>query len=98
MSKHTPGPWHVGGVFLPGTPDVHCSVWGATPPGCASGDEVAKYVHPKDAPLISAAPQLLEALELVARAGRGTSGRLILERHEEDIVLSAIASAKEWKA
>lgn len=41
--------------------------------------------------------QLLEALELVARAGRGTSGRLILERHEEDIVLSAIASIKAAK-
>lgn len=62
---HTPGPWHLGGTFLPGTPDVHCTVWSTRQAGCASGDEVAKFVHPRDAHLIASAPNLLIALEKI---------------------------------
>ena len=65
VRPHTLGPWHIGGTFQPGTPDVHCTVWSAAPEGYASGDEVAKYVHPRDASLIAAAPNLLAALEKI---------------------------------
>lgn len=67
MSAHTLGPWHFGGVFLPGTPDVHVTVWSAPKSGDQSGDEVAKYVHPRDAGLIAAAPSLLAAAQSVER-------------------------------
>ena len=65
VMRHTPGPWHLGGTFQPGTPDVHCTVWSAPLAGYASGDEVAKYVHPRDAHLIAAAPNLLSAMEKI---------------------------------
>jgi hypothetical protein len=65
-TSFTPGPWHLSRTFLPGTPDEYRTVLSAPPPGFASGDEVAKFVHPRDADLIAAAPHLYEALEQLA--------------------------------
>jgi hypothetical protein len=59
----TPGPWEVGGTFHPGTPQERRWIWGAAPAGCRSGKIVAQFVRTKDAHLVAAAPELLEALE-----------------------------------
>ncbi len=63
VEKHTPGPWHTGGTFMPGTPDATQNIWSKAPPGCQSGDQVAQHVRPADARLIARAPDMYAALE-----------------------------------
>lgn len=41
----------------------------------------------------SAAPDLLEALQRVLKAGRGTSGRIILESEDEELIRAVIRKA-----
>ena len=71
LASVRPGPWHLGGTFLPGAPAEHCTVWSTAPAGHASGDEIAKYVHPRDAHLIAAAPDLLDALRRMVESVTG---------------------------
>lgn len=54
-------------------------------------------VDEHNAQLIAAAPDLLEALEAVLNAGRGTSGRIILDEEDEARARAAIARAKGEK-
>ncbi|MGA7807866.1 hypothetical protein [Bradyrhizobium sp.] len=61
MSAHTPGPWHVGGIFMPNSDDPRANVWGPTPQGFQSGLVICKKAKPMDARLIAAAPDLLRA-------------------------------------
>jgi len=66
MSKHTPGPWRVGGNSwfvnqIPIEPAI----------GCAYG---AGYEVKANARLIAAAPELLEALQILAEHDFGVNG------------------------
>jgi hypothetical protein len=47
-----------------------------------------------NAMLITSAPALLEALQNVLKAGRGSSGRIILEQEDEAQIIAAIKQAK----
>jgi hypothetical protein len=62
-TKHTPGPWTLGGITtLPGKPAT-TGIWGPRQNiGDQSGPWIAKEVLVQDARLIMAAPELLEAL------------------------------------
>lgn len=89
--KHTPGPWsylrttHPRGYIVTGRDGIYDIAIvrdvGGTPENAAN------------ARLIAAAPELLEALQGVLKAGRGTSGRIILEGWHEVVVRDAIAKA-----
>ncbi len=68
-TKHTPGPWHTGGTSFPGTDRARMNVWSPTPKGMQSGDIIAANCKPADARLIAAAPELLDALRVVASDG-----------------------------
>ncbi len=57
-TKPTPGLWHTGGIFNPGTPDRYCSIWSNPKAGEQSGDQIAQYVRPEDAALICEAANL----------------------------------------
>jgi len=59
---HTPTPWHTGGIFNPGTPDEHVTIWSEPPAGCQSGDEVAQYLTQQDAAFIVRACNSHDAL------------------------------------
>ena len=93
MGKHTQGPWSrdkygsmidaMGeSVILRGTTTL-CS---------GSDDRMAMAEANTD--LACAAPELLEALEAVLNAGRGTSGRIILDAEDEALARAAIARAR----
>lgn len=56
-------PWHVGGTFMPDSPDPRQNIWSKPASGMASGCVVARDVRVADAPLIAAAPELLAALK-----------------------------------
>lgn len=47
--SRTPTPWNTGGVFEPDSAFPHMCIWGPTPPGYASGDQVAQIVGVEDA-------------------------------------------------
>ena len=95
MSKHTPGPW-TATKFNPVTGEIDdCYLY--VEPGIAVIERKVKGRDQHDtgnARLIAAAPDLLEALEKVLRAGRGTSGRIILDADDEAQARSVIAKAR----
>lgn len=63
MSKHTPGPWHVGGdIRVTNDNRIHRNVWGPTPAGMQSGEMICQLATVDNARLIAAAPELLGAL------------------------------------
>src|SRR5712671_3511890 len=62
QGKFTPGPWHLGGTFMPDSKDPRQCVWSSTPFGQQSGEIICKDVTPANARLIAAAPDLLAAL------------------------------------
>jgi hypothetical protein len=55
MSKHTPGPWTIGGLES-----------GQAAVDGANGEDVTGFISPADAALIAAAPDMLAALEAFA--------------------------------
>lgn len=46
-----------------------------------------------DARLVAAAPQMYEALRATLNAGRGSSGRIILDPEQEAVVVAALSAA-----
>lgn len=98
MSKHTPGPWYV----------VDRN-WELSTVFSSSGDEIARCliapeadddigekferIKEANARLIAAAPELLEVLQGVLMIDRGTSGRIIIEGWQEEVIRAAIAKA-----
>lgn len=93
MSKHTPGPWTIGVPGPNGCPTI----------GTAQGLMTAMISHSYSEPeqvataranarLIAAAPDLLEALERIARLKENTHSSGIQEMAEA-IAISAIAKA-----
>ena len=66
--KHTPGPWTIGGELISkqGTAIEIASVWRNTHPD-RSADAPDPDTADANARLIAAAPELLEALELVSK-------------------------------
>ena len=91
MSKFTPGPWvarEVNGMGWPGQRGFAIDF-------NEDQEQVVEFVYEEaDAHLIAAAPDLLEALEAVLNAGRGTSGRIILDADDEAVARAAIAKAR----
>lgn len=85
MSKFTPGPW--GFNQAKGKVLACLSMAGKLL-------IFKNKISDQDGQLISAAPDLLEALETVLNAGRGTSGRIILEAEDELKVRAAIRKAR----
>lgn len=80
-TKWTPGPWNTGGIFNPGSANERQNVWGPRrSPEDQSGLIVAGYLRPANAHLISAAPELYEALYALKEA---------LQYH-------SVVQAKEW--
>ena len=72
-TKHTPGPWNIGGKMNPGTINERVWVWGPTQAGKQSGEIVAENVTATNARLIAAAPELERvAALLVEFADRNT--------------------------
>jgi len=102
MSKHTAGPWFIG--VSSDDDQIHCidafdisrgrgnlevcKVWGTV------NDTEESDQSKANARLIAAAPELLEALEVVLNAGRGTSRRIILDAEDEALARAAIARAR----
>ena len=85
MVKHTPGPWS----FNQAKGKVLACV--------AMAGKLLVFkskVSDADGQLIAAAPELLEALVAVLNAGRGTSGRIILDAEDEALARAAIARAR----
>ena len=90
MRKHTPGPWHFDAVFsllLFGRKNIGPwddeSIWPA--------DDSMNMPDEDDAHLITAAPDLLEALENLLKVHEGEGGT---QHHAGDIARAAIAKAK----
>ena len=84
MSKHTPGPWHIGArTFFRPTLTIFHKPFGL-------GD-VAEVYEDADAPLIAAAPELLEALREVRKQARHPDYDWSLDLQRE--VDAAIAKA-----
>jgi hypothetical protein len=73
--KATPGPWSLGGIFMPDTPKAQQSIWGLAPSGMQSGKWISSDTWQADAALIVAAVNFVrtELKELV--------GRAVLEEH-----------------
>lgn len=98
MSKHTPGPW------LTDRNNVHTGQI-ATINHCLNNDWVEVWTdkwaetglgeaeQEANARLIAAAPDLLDALQGVLKIDRGTSGRIIIEGWQEEVIRAAIAKA-----
>lgn len=86
-AKPTAGKWHTGGISNPGTDDRYCSIWSATPPGYASGDQVAQYVRPEDAEFICAAKDVFEDTGMTPRqlAEKLTEWSIVGRSQEEKI-------------
>ena len=101
-TKHTPGPFHTAGILDPDSSNPTVWIWGPTPEGGESGEIIAKDVALKNAPLLTAAPDLLEALQsllLVSENADETGyvegeGWLPLEKIQEQ-ARAAIARATE---
>ena len=95
-AKHTPGPWHFDTALMDHAD--HLNVWEAN--GIGHVAAVSKGLTPDpsaeaNARLIAAAPDLLEALEEIARlpiAGSYPDGPC-LERQDMNMVRAAIAKA-----
>jgi hypothetical protein len=86
MGKHTQGPW---------SHDGDGDIVGADESYVAYGHGGQRAIgSDADAALIAAAPELLEALVAVLNAGRGTSGRIILDAEDEALARAAIARAR----
>jgi len=83
--KHTPTPWHTGGISNP-TTDPRYNLWGPTPAGAQSGECVAKSISPCNAKFICRAVNshaaLVEALK-----------RIIRDRGERDKVFATASMA-----
>lgn len=93
MSKHTRGPWRVSGVGPTGSVRLIYRATGETTYPVAtvqldSLDRLGAGDTDATANLISAAPEMLEALELVFRTARG------LPKNTLDAVTAAIAKAR----
>lgn len=99
MSDHTPGPWTIGGTFMPYSDDPRENVWGPHP-GMASGMVVCTEVRPADARLIAAAPDLLEALKNLVKPMDdlgfldGDESDRVFPQYEFDQARAAIAKAE----
>ena len=89
MSKHTPGPWHIGGrTILRPTLTIFHKPFGL-------GD-VAEVYEEVDARLIAAAPDLLEVVQKFvawSEAERNPSGTTFWQRVEMCREVDALASA-----
>ena len=83
MSKHTPGPWAV--EDLKHRYRLRCSI------EATDGSLVGESYEEKNAHLIAAAPELLEALENLLKVHEGEGGT---QHHAGDIARAAIAKAK----
>ena len=71
MSDFTPGPWRIGAIES-----------GMVAIDGANGEEVTGFVSPEDGRLIAAAPDLLEALQVMVRdytAAHADSGSLEMQ-------------------
>ena len=80
-AKHTPGPWE----YRDGDDN------GFYPVG---SDTIVGIYAPGNRDVVAASPEMYKALKAVLNVGRGSSGRLILELDDEDIVKAAIAKAE----
>lgn len=67
MSKHTPGPWRPGnwGASVVSDSPVECGINGSDAIESYGGHLIAESISECNRPLILAAPDLLEALELL---------------------------------
>jgi hypothetical protein len=72
---------------MPGSPNETYDVWSEPPPGYQSGDQIAQHMIYADAVLISAAPDMAEALKEAQRE------LLILDREMRGIAPEAISHA-----
>lgn len=59
-AKHTPGPWHTGGIFYKEGKPHSQNVYGPTQDGMQSGEMICANAKIEHAPLIAAAPELLQ--------------------------------------
>ncbi len=70
MNKYTPGPWHVETAHPRFTGDVRCDVYPPQDLPMGSRIPVATSIHPENARLIAAAPDMYHALQdLIAYLG-----------------------------
>jgi hypothetical protein len=63
MNKYSPGPWHVEAAHPKFIGDVRCDVYPPQDLPMGSRIPVATSIHPENARLIAAAPDLLAALQ-----------------------------------
>lgn len=103
MSEHTPGPWTAeGGMVLDSRRNIVASRWSWRH---ADKDENAlrsdEAIHPVEADancrLIAAAPELLEALEVLLRQYRVVRPQIFGTDTYEEWARAALAKAKEGK-
>jgi hypothetical protein len=90
-TKHTAGPWVVDFVSV-----TDCTVRTATYPQrsiCLVSDDVVGHRNPENAQLIAAAPELLEALELLNEA-LAEHGKMISTKQVKATKLAYTAIAK----
>jgi len=93
MVKHTLGPWSRDkyGAMIDAMGDS--VILRGTTTFCSGSDD-RMAIAEANTDLACAAPELLEALEVVLNAGRGTSGRIILDAEDEALARAAIARAR----
>lgn len=65
MNKYTPGPWHVETAHPKFTGDVRCDVYPPQDLPMGSRIPVATSIHPENARLIAAAPELFACVKEV---------------------------------
>ncbi len=94
--KHTPGPlYHIG---KPITHEAHpnCGMYAIVENrGPVNADTYAGYATTKElADLFAAAPELFEALQLVANCVTDAQGGLTIGEYERGVITAAIAKAE----
>lgn len=101
MSKHTPGPWFSDeeGIVRTTLPFPHYPKYFKPVPVASAWREGAWVGEDgtdesrANGQLMAAAPELLEVLRGVLKIDRGTSGRIIIEGWQEEVIRAAIAKA-----
>ena len=100
MNKYSPAPWHVEAAHPRFTGDVRCDIYPPQDLPMGSRIPVATDIHPENARLIAAAPDLLAALDLLLSVtiDRCRAEGVQLSDDEEqawEVALNAIERATE---